>query len=107
MIDAAQLHLADEPDAAAPAPEPYLTVEDAAAIARCSAKTIRRAIYAGQLRAFRPATRVLLREADVRAWVESRSAAADTCQPRPRGQIRRPRPGSVQALRDLERELAR
>lgn len=98
-----QLHLAA---AAAPGPAtPYLTVEEAAAMARCGEKTIRRAFTAGELRAFKPAGRVLLREEDVRAWVEAR-AAVDVDQPQPRrARPRRARPGSVSALRALEQEM--
>jgi excisionase family DNA binding protein len=89
-----------------PPPAPYLTVDEAAALARCNPKTIRRAFAAGRLRAFRPAHKVLLREDDVRAWVESQAAA----EPVPpltagRSRSRRPVPGSVASLRALERDL--
>lgn len=82
-------------------PGEYLTVEEAARLARCHPKTIRRAFQAESLRAFRPARRVLLREDDVRAWVEARGAAEPE-RPR-RVRLGRPEPGSVAALRDMER----
>lgn len=91
-----------EPDAGAE----LLTVSEAAAIARCNPKTIRRAFTAGRLRAFRPAHKILLREDDVRAWVESQTAVTEPAPPRAgRSRSRRPAPGSVAALRDLERDL--
>jgi excisionase family DNA binding protein len=48
----------------------YLTVNEAAEAARCHHNTIRRAIDAGHLVAFRPAGRILIREEDLRAWIE-------------------------------------
>lgn len=80
----------------------YLTPEEAAQLAHCSTKTIRRAIASGRLRAFRPTTRLLLAESDVRAWVES---PAPEPKPRRRQGRRRVQPGSVAALRQIEREL--
>lgn len=85
---------------------PYLTVDEAAGLARVSTKTIRRAFTSGALRAFRPAHRVLLREDDVRAWVESQAAATES-RPRPRARTRRPAPGSVTQLREMDSELSR
>jgi excisionase family DNA binding protein len=85
---------------------PYLTVEEAAKLARCDPKTVRRAIAGGDLRAFRPANRLLFLEADVRGWVEARPVVAIPSRPRPTRR-RRQVPGSVQALRDLEREASR
>lgn len=89
------------------APVDYLTVEEAAELARCDHKTIRRAIHSERLRAFRPANRLLIREPDVRAWIESRTASssARTRPPRMR-RGRPPAPGSVAALRALDSELA-
>jgi excisionase family DNA binding protein len=89
---------------------PYLTVEEAARIARCNPRTIRRAFEAGKLRAFRPAHRILLLESDVRAWVES--SAVVQAVPRQEAARARPlrrrlsAPGSVTALRDMEREMS-
>lgn len=101
QLDAARDRLRDE------TPTPYLTVEEAADLARCHPATIRRAFGAGALRAFRPAHRVLLREDDVRAWVEGKAAVEEE-RPRPgRGRQRRQKPGSVLELRQLEREAAR
>jgi len=88
---------------------PYLTVEEAAKLARCNPKTIRRAFTDGRLRAFRPAHRVLLREDDVRAWVEGRSAV-EVAPGRRRSaapRSRRPATGSVASLKSLEREVSR
>ena len=91
-----------------PAERPaYLTVSEAAQLARCSEKTIRRAFAAGRLRAFRPAGRVLLREDELRAWVERRAAAPAHREPPNRARARRTQPGSVASLRALERELTR
>ncbi len=87
----------------------YLTVPEAAELARCNPRTIRRAVEAGTLAAFRPARRILLREVDVVAWIESRPVRApERARPAP---VRRPRaapgsPGSVQALREMERHLS-
>lgn len=47
-----------------------LTIHEAAAQARCSIKTVRRAIDTKDLKAFKPAGRLLLTETDVRAWIE-------------------------------------
>lgn len=86
---------------------PYLTIDDAAALAHCDQSTLRRAIRAGSLLAFRPAQRLLFREADVREWVESRPARVSV-EPRPRAaRRRRVEPGSVQALREMERAAGR
>ena len=49
----------------------YLTVQQAAELLQRSAKTIRRAIAAGDLNAFRVGRSIRLREADVRAWLEA------------------------------------
>lgn len=98
--------LTGDRDGGAEAEPELLTVTEAAAIAHCHPKTIRRAFTSGRLRAFRPAHRVLLREDDVRAWVESQTAVTEPAPPRAgRSRSRRPAPGSVAALRELEREL--
>jgi excisionase family DNA binding protein len=101
-------------DGREPAPVAYLTVPEAAGLARCHERTIRRAFEAGALPAFRPAHRVLLREDDVRAWVESQSAVETERRPE---RTRRSRssakpapasataPGSVAALREIQRNL--
>ena len=84
---------------------PYLTVSDAAALARCSSKTIRRAIHAGHLTRIGATTRVLLAESDVRAWVENGPAARS--QPPARVRRGRPAPGSVTTLREMDPGLSR
>ena len=50
----------------------YLTVPEVAELARCEHKAVRRAIASGLLIAFRPAHKLLVRELDARAWIESR-----------------------------------
>jgi excisionase family DNA binding protein len=91
----------------------YLTVEEAALLARCNPMTIRRAWKAGALTAFRPAHRVLLREADVREWIERRAAWEPDAPRTPRAARRRsgsngkPTPGSAADLREIERNLTR
>jgi hypothetical protein len=76
--------------------------------------TIRRAFTAGNLAAFRPAHRVLLREADVLEWIESRPAVTPDRQRPARAPRRRqasngttPVPGSKADLREIERNLTR
>lgn len=86
----------------------YLTVLEVAGVARCEHKTVRRAIWSGELRAFRPAGRLLIREGDARAWIEGREV-----EPAPRVQAvacvaargggGRSRAASVAALREIER----
>jgi excisionase family DNA binding protein len=90
----------------------YLTVDEAAALARCNPMTIRRAFKSGALEAFRPAHRVLLREADVREWIESHAAAEPgrpraARPPRRRPAPARPAAGSSADLREIERKLSR
>ncbi len=85
---------------------PYLTVDEAAAIARCNPRTIRRACESGELVAFRPARRLLFREQDVREWVESRRIVTGAGRPRV-SPPRRAEPGSVATLRAMEREMTR
>lgn len=79
----------------------YLTVVEVAQLARCEQKTVRRAIASGQLRAFRPAHRLLIREQDARSWVEGRPAVPLPRSRHPRrgsGQL-----GSVADLLEIER----
>jgi excisionase family DNA binding protein len=52
-----------------------LTVQEVAELARCEHKAIRRAIRQGALRAYRPTKRLLIREDDAKAWIESRLVA--------------------------------
>jgi excisionase family DNA binding protein len=88
-----------------PAADPrYLTVAEAADLARCSTKTIRRAIALGRLRAHKPTARVLISQQDLQAWVESQ-AVAPVRLPRPeRPRALRGQAASVERLRALERE---
>ena len=88
---------------------PYLTVQEVAELARCEHKAVRRAIRQGALRAFQPAKRLLIREDDARAWIESRLVAGTpTSSRRPPspwpGSTSRQRTGSVAALREIERK---
>ena len=48
-----------------------LTIKEAAELARCSAVTIRRAIHAGKLPAYKPGKQILIEEKDFRAWFRS------------------------------------
>ncbi len=86
----------------------YLTVPEVAALARCEHKAVRRAIASGLLVAFRPAHKLLVRELDARAWIESRpvrvSAVTTEHARRPGGRRSRPRPGTVDDLLRIERE---
>jgi excisionase family DNA binding protein len=86
----------------------YLTVQEVAAIARCEHKAVRRAIANGQLTAFRPAKRLLIREDDAQGWIEGRRAFKPNAGPKPRGGRTGQRgPASVAKLRDLERQIAK
>ena len=62
-----------------------LTAEEAAAIARCSVKTVRRAYATGALVAYRRrgSRAVLLDHQDVLAWVQG-EILQPTCRPWPR-----------------------
>lgn len=51
-------------------------VHEVAAFARCEHKAVRNAISTGQLQAFQPAHKLLVREQDARDWVESRPVRA-------------------------------
>jgi excisionase family DNA binding protein len=91
--------------------EVYLTVHEVAAMARCEHKSVRRAIASGRLRAFRPTTRLLIRDDDARAWIEARPVATTVLAPSRRRAPSRPRRtpqsqshGSVADLREIERE---
>ncbi len=89
----------------------YLTVIEVAALARCEHKRVRRAIASGQLVAFRPAGKLLVREDDARAWIERHPVHATRpndprpAQPRRRG-APRASPGDVANLREMERRVA-
>jgi excisionase family DNA binding protein len=90
-------------------PAEYLTVDEAAALARCHPKTIRKAFESGALPASRPAHRVLIRADDVRAWIEARPAAGTERRDptaRPRRPARRA-PDNVAALRAMDPDLKR
>lgn len=52
----------------------YLTIPEVADLARCHKNTVRQAINEGELAAFRLAARLLVRNADARAWIESKPA---------------------------------
>lgn len=83
----------------------YLTVPEVADLARCEHKAVRRAIATGQMVAFQPAQKLLVREVDARAWIESRPVRAPVQQvEHPRRTGRRPRPGSIADLREMERQ---
>lgn len=88
----------------------YLTVPEVADLARCEHKAVRRAIASGLLVAFRPAQKLLVRQLDARAWIESRpvrvAAVAPELARRPGRQRSRPPPGSVDDLLRIEREAA-
>lgn len=88
----------------------YLTAIQAAELAHCHPKTIHRAVLRGHLPAFRPLHRILLREQDVRAWIESRPITQASPRPRSPGQRRgrpAPSPGSPAELRALDPEMSR
>jgi excisionase family DNA binding protein len=82
----------------------YLTVQEVAALARCEHKAVRRAIANGQLSAFRPAKRLLIRDDDAHAWIEGRPAFKPNAAPKPRGRTGQRERDSVAKLRDLERQ---
>jgi excisionase family DNA binding protein len=90
---------------------PYMTVQEVAQLARCEHKAVRRAIRQRALRAFRPAKRLVIREDDTTALIESRVVVV-TPTPTPSlpsaraRSTSRPRVGSVAALREMEREAA-
>lgn len=80
----------------------YLTVEEVAAMARCEHKAVRRAVARGDLVAFRPGQRLLIRPSDARTWIEARPARRPA--PEPRRSRARNEPGSVARLREIERD---
>jgi excisionase family DNA binding protein len=79
-------------------------VQEIAALGRCSAKTCRRAIDAGRLVAFKTAGRLLIREEDARAWIESRPVHPDRLPlpARPRA-VKRSRSAAKGSFADLMR----
>lgn len=93
-----------------PAGPPYLTIQEVAELARCAHKAVRRAIQAGKLPAFQPAHRLLVREPDARAWIESHEVCVARAAPSPAapGTGRRSghKPGSVAKLREMESNAA-
>jgi excisionase family DNA binding protein len=89
----------------------YLTIEGVAKFAHCSVKTVRRAIAARELQAFKPGARLVVRQEDARKWIESRPARSSESRSRPSdGLFSKPRDrareqaGSVSRLRQIERE---
>jgi excisionase family DNA binding protein len=54
----------------------YVTLKTAAASVELSAGTLKRAIRAGKLRAFKPGGKLLIRPEDLQEWVETRPAQA-------------------------------
>jgi excisionase family DNA binding protein len=50
----------------------YLTIEEAAELARAPEKTVRWWILQGRLRSFRPGRRVLIRRDDLLAFIEGK-----------------------------------
>lgn len=117
-LDDARDRLRAQAEAAGPG---YLTVDEAAALARMHPKTIRRAYESGELPASRPKHRVLIREDDLRNWIEATPARAS--EPHPWAKPPPPKPSapgapkrrskakpateSVTALRAIERNLTR
>ena len=87
----------------AQAPEPYLTVEEVARLAHCEHKAVRRAIWAGELQAFRPVKQILVRQADAVQWIEERPARAPGS--RPRRATRRHQASSVASIREMDPAL--
>lgn len=55
----------------------YITLKDATAAVGLSAGTLKRAIRAGRLRAFKPGGKLLIRPEDLQQWIETRPAQAD------------------------------
>jgi excisionase family DNA binding protein len=88
----------------APQRQAYLTVREVAALPRCEHKFVRRAIDAGDLRAFMVAGKLLVRDDDARTWIESRPVKRGTRAPTTAHLRARSGPGSVAKLREMERE---
>jgi excisionase family DNA binding protein len=105
-LDAARERLREQADAAN-----YITIEAAAEIAHCNPKTLRRVIERGELEAFRPAQRLLFREADVYDWIESHPARSGPVAPAPRPRARRRGQGGAvsvaESLREMDPDLRR
>jgi excisionase family DNA binding protein len=85
----------------------YLTVQEVADLARCEHKSVRRAITAGRLVAFRGPKRILVRDEDARAWIEARPIHSEET---PRRLPRRPSPrasetGSVADILAIEERM--
>lgn len=80
---------------------PNLTAQDVAAITGLSYHAVLRAIYRGELAAYKPCGRIRVRKRDLLAWIEAsrvqleRASVLETPPP--------PAPGSLEALRQLER----
>lgn len=55
----------------------YITLKDATETVRLSKETLKRAIKAGNLRAFKPGGKLLLRPEDLQEWIERREAKVD------------------------------
>lgn len=51
----------------------FLTLAEAAALLRCSTKTLRRRIHAGVIRCFWNGPRILFRRADLVSWLSGES----------------------------------
>jgi hypothetical protein len=90
-----------------------VTVQEVADYARCEHKAVRKAIHEGQLQAFDRNRKLVIRVRDAIAWVESRPARVTTPTPSPTPprapsssrKRRSSAPGSVQALREIQRNL--
>ena len=87
-----------------PKPRRTHTVDEVAQLARCEHRSVRRAIRSGRLRAFRSTRKILIREDDARAWIESRPALDPPRQPARRPPAPRPAggPGTVARLKAIE-----
>lgn len=67
-----------------------MTIDEAAELAKCSYHTIHRAIKRGDLAAYKPGKTVLILEADLNAWFESkRIRAVKAGRPRRANDIRK------------------
>lgn len=89
----------------------YLSVQQAAELANLSDKTIRRAIAAGDLEAFRVGRAIRLRTPDVQAWVEADPVRPSLVpglerQPRPRRLPTTASAVSVARMRDQDQHEA-
>ena len=80
----------------------YLTVEEAAELARCGPKTVRRAVSAGELPALPAGGRLLMSQDAVRGWIESRPASMSAPGRRSARASGRAQ-GTVAKLREIER----